>query len=218
MLKIDAGSIKKCLTVEISTHTDLDALQVLHQHKVGATTICRMVAVHGQQCQHVGTVVQLADVVARTRTVGSVELEHVTSALQLQKSHRFGIRSEAVAARSLQADAAQDLLPELTISLQPVTERAAANDLKTCAAQLILLLALDRRFKNGHAVLTGIAQPFQLSLPVINPLQHAAEHVVAGRVFNKYPNLMATRGHAVVHGSQIVVFADAQKSHDRQPL
>jgi len=114
---------------------------------------------------------------------------------------------------SRQSAATQHRLPEFALGFQPVTQCAAANHLKTIAAQRVLRSAPERRFKHGNALVAGFVQPAEFGLPVRRELQHAAIHVPRRQLLDKHPHLMALRRQAVVHRAQVVGFPNAQEPH-----
>ena len=172
--------------------------------------------VHLQQRQHVGGVTHFADVVAGSRTVGAVELEHMAPTLAAQKIDRRVVTGKAVRYGRAQAETAQRLLAEFAVRFQPVAQCAAADHLKTIAPQRVLYSTLYSRFEQDNSGLARIiraAQPAQFGLPVGGEIEHAAVHILRRFMFDEHAHFVALRRQTQVERTQVVVFADAEIPH-----
>ena len=140
------------------------------------------IALHGQERDEVGAVVELADVGPGRGPAFAVDLEDPAAAALAHKGDGVVERAEAGAGGGAKAEVAQGGLAELAVAFEPIAERAAADDVEAVAAQLILPRAVAEAFEQDEPFVAGVGDPGELALPVVDARDEPRHDVVGAAI------------------------------------
>jgi hypothetical protein len=163
----------------------------------------------------VAAVGKAADIIVVRVEAVAAELEHVAARPRADEIGRGAGVRKFLARRHLKPKLREELLGKKPVILQPIAERAAADDREAVAAKLVLERAetLGHGLEDDDALFARLADPVELGAPVAGPLDHVGERALRLLPAHRHLQLMAVRGQRKVKRAEVARFRHREKSH-----